>query len=306
MDVVFDVIIIGGGPAGLAAGLYTSRAGLSTLILEKNVLGGELMDREMIENYPGYPGGVMGPELGSNMLTQAMNYGAEIQLAEVKRIEIEKSFKVVKTAQEDYMGRAVIIAGGAHPRKLGVPGELEFANKGVFYCATCDGPHFADKVVAVAGGGDSGVTEALLLARLASRVIVIELLPRFTASKVLQERISANPKIETRCGVRIEAIRGDDRVRSLDLSEVESGKKSTLAVDGVLVWVGLEPNTDYLKGSLPLDKTGQIVVNNGMETEIAGIFAAGDIRHSSPMQVVTAVGDGATAALAAGRYLRSQ
>ena len=305
MDVVYDVIIIGGGPAGLAAGLYASRAKLSTLIIEKKAFGGELMDRDLIENYPGYPDGVLGPELGLNIVKQVMNYGTEIQLSQVVQLEIKKNYKVVRTSEEDYRSKVVIIAGGAHPRKLGVPGEQEFADKGVFYCATCDGPHFAGKVVAVAGGGDSGVTEAILLARLASKVIIVELLTHLTATRTLQERIFSNPKIETMCGFKIEAIRGDNQVKALDLVEAKTGKRSVLQVDGILVWVGLEANTDYLKGSVPLDERGQILVNNDLETEIPGILAAGDIRHNSRMQIVTAVGDGATAALSAMRYLQS-
>jgi len=303
MDVVYDVVIIGAGPAGLTAGLYTSRAGFSTLIIEKEKMGGELIDRDMIENYPGYPDGVLGPELGSNMATQAMNYGAQIQFGAVQGIEIGEDHKVVKTAQGDYRGRALIIAGGAHPKRLGVPGEQEFADKGVFYCATCDGPGFTGKVVAVAGGGDSGLTEGLLLAQLVSKVIIIELMPQLNATKTLQDRVASDPKIETRCGVRIEAIRGSDHVEALELTDVETGQKSSVDVDGVLVWVGLEANTDYLKSSLPLDDRGQILVDDRMETEIAGVFAAGDIRHNSPMQITTAVGDGATAALSVGKYL---
>ena len=303
---IYEVIIIGAGPAGLTAGLYTSRAGTSTLIIEKEKLGGELIDRDLIENYPGYPDGVLGPELGSNMVTQAQNYGAKIQFGEVQQIDIEEDYKVVKTSQGDYRSKALIIAGGAHPRRLGVPGEQEFADKGVFYCATCDGPHFAGKVVAVAGGGDSGMTEALLLAKLVSKVIIIELLPHLTATKTLQERLFSNPKIETKCGVKIEAIRGDSQVKAIDIVDVQTGQRSALEADGVLVWVGLEANTDYLRDTLPLNERGQIIVSGEMETQIAGIFAAGDIRHNSPMQITTAVGDGATAALSAEKYLRNR
>ncbi|MFC1985636.1 NAD(P)/FAD-dependent oxidoreductase [Chloroflexota bacterium] len=212
---------------------------------------------------------------------------------------------MVKTDQGDYRSKALIIAGGAHPKKLGVPGEQEFADKGVFYCATCDGPRFANKVVAVAGGGDSGMTEALLLSRLVSKVYVVELLPNLTGTKTIQERISSNPKIEAKCGVKIEAIRGDDQVKALDLVDAQTGQRSALEVDGILVWVGLEANTDYLGGKLPLDEKGQILVNDQMETEIPGVFAVGDIRHNSLMQISTAVGDGATAALYLEKYIRS-
>ncbi len=305
MDGIYDVIIIGSGPAGLTAGLYTSRSKLGTLIIEKEALGGELATRDLIENYPGYPDGILGPELSSSMVNQAINYGAEIQLGKVEQIKIEGNHKVVKTSFEEYSGKAIIIAGGAHNKKLDVPGEQEFADKGVFYCATCDGPHFANKVVAVAGGGDSGITEGLFLVRLVSKVIIIEMLPQCTATKILQDRAFSNPKIEVRCGSKIEAIIGDEWVKALDLLDIQTGKRSTLEVEGILVQIGLEPNTDYLNGIVPLDSKGYVLVNEKMETEIPGVFAAGDIRHNSAMQIATAVGDGATAALSTGRYLAS-
>lgn len=306
MDTTYEVIIVGSGAAGLTAGLYTARAKLSTLIIERETMGGELMNRDLIENYPGYPEGIQGPELGSNMMTQVMNLGAEIQMGEAEEIEIDGAYKVVKTSEGAYRGKAVVLASGAHPKRLGVPGEQELTGKGVFYCATCDGPGFAGKAVAVAGGGDSGLTEALFLARFVSRVVVVELLPHLTANKTLQERTLANPKISVRCGIRIEAIRGDDHVRKLELRDVQTGQTSILEADGILVHAGLEPNTGYLKGSLQLDGKGQVPVNDAMETAIAGVFAAGDVRHNSPMQIATAVGDGATAALSLGKYLETR
>jgi len=260
----------------------------------------------LIENYPGYSDGVLGPDLGSSMAKQAMDYGTEIEFGEVERIEVEEGYRVVKTSRGDYLGKATIIAGGAHPKRLGVPGEEEFADRGVFYCATCDGPRFIDKVVAVAGGGDSGLTEALFLAGMVSKVIVIELLPHLAATKTLQERVSSNPKIETKCGVEIEAIHGDEQVKTISLLDTKTGQTSVLEVDGILVHVGLDANTDYLRGSLSLSEIGQILVDEKLETGVAGIFAAGDIRHNSPMQISTAVGDGATAALSLGKYLGSR
>ncbi|MFC1917378.1 NAD(P)/FAD-dependent oxidoreductase [Chloroflexota bacterium] len=300
---MYDVIVIGAGPAGLTAGLYTSRARLTTVILEKEVMGGELMNREMIENYPGYPEGIMGPELGSNMLNQAMNTGAQIDLVEVNRIDISRDYRIVQTSQGEYQGKGIIIASGAHPKKLGVPGEKELEYGGVFYCATCDGPAFTGKTVAVAGGGNSGVTEALFLARMANKVILIEAMPTLTATEILRERVRENPKIEVKCGARIAAIKGSGQVEGVDIIDVKNGQQSSMVVDGVLVHIGIEPNTQYLKDTVPLDKMGQVIVNDVMATEIPGIFAAGDIRSKSSWQVSTAVGDGATAAISLERYL---
>ncbi len=300
---VYDAIIIGSGPAGLTAGLYTSRARLSTLILEKETMGGELMNRDMIENYPGYPGGVAGPELGSRMLQQAMSYGVEVKLGEVTGLAIKDGLTTVTTEMEEYRSKAVILAGGAHPKKLGVPGEEELSGMGVFYCATCDGPGFVGKRVAVIGGGDSGITEALFLAGFVSHVTVIEFMPHLTATKVLQERALANPKVATQCGKKVEAILGEGAVAGLKLRDVKAGKEDTLEVEGVLVHVGLEPNTAYLDGIVPMDKTRRVLVNERMATAVPGVFACGDIRANSPMQISTAIGDGATAAISLQKYI---
>ena len=303
MEQPYDVIIIGGGPAGLAAGIYASRSRLRTLILEKETPGGDLMNIDLIENYPGYQDGVNGADLGSQMITQATKFGAELQFAEVEKIIPGTNEKILQTSAGEFRTKAVIIASGSHSRKLGVPGETEFANKGVFYCATCDGPRFAGKIVAVAGGGDSGVTEALFMSAFVSKIIIIELMPQILAANVLQERVSANPKIEVRCGVKIEAIRGGDNLEFLELTDIKTGQKNILKADGLLVRVGLIPNTAFLKGTLPMNPIGQVMVNDRMETEIPGIYAAGDVRHNSPMQIVTAVSDGATAAMRSLKYL---
>jgi thioredoxin reductase (NADPH) len=303
LDTQYQVVIIGSGPAGLAAGLYAARSRISTLILERETPGGELMNIDLIENYPGYHEGVLGPDLGSSMLMQATKFGAELQVAEVKMVLPRTVDNLVRTSQGDISTKGVIITSGSHSKKIGVPGEAEFTNKGVFYCATCDGPRFKGKVVAVAGGGDSGLTEAIFLTGFASKVVVIELLPQLMANKTLQERVLSNPKIEVMCNIRIEAIRGLNCVELLELSEVKTGKKSNLKVDGLLVRVGLMANTGYLKDTLKMNSIGQVIVNDRMETEIPGIFAAGDVRHNSPMQIVTAVADGATAALGLIKYL---
>jgi thioredoxin reductase (NADPH) len=300
---LYDIVIIGSGPAGLAAGIYAARSRLRTLILEKETPGGELMNIDLVENYPGYQDGVAGPDLGSNMMTQATKFGAELQFADVQKITPGKNEILIHTDQGEFRAKSIIIASGSHSKKLGVLGEAELTQKGVFYCATCDGPRFAGKVVAVAGGGDSGLTEALFMTAFVTRVIVMELMPHLMANKMLQDRVQANPKIEVRCGVKIEAIHGCRQLESLELSDVKTGQKTSLKVDGLLVRVGLGVNSAFLKGTLPLNSVGQVIVNDQMETGIPGIFAAGDVRHNSPMQIVSAVSDGATAALRALKYL---
>ena len=309
MEADYEVIIVGCGPAGLAAGLYASRGRLKALLLGKEAAGGEMRGIELVENYPGFPDGVSGAKLGLEMMKQAMKYGLQFKLAEVEGIELQKDYKVVKAkvirgGEVSYLAKAVIIAGGAHPMKLGAPGEDEFAGKGVSYCGVCDAPQFTERVVAVAGGGDAGLTEALYLTRLASEIIVIELMPQLTASKILQERALANQKIKICCGTRIEAITGDDRVKELELLNVSASERTTLQVGGVLVRIGLEPSTSYLKGLLSLDSEGYVLVNEELETSVPGIFAAGDIRHGSARQIATAVGDGVMAVLSADRFIK--
>ncbi|UCF73103.1 MAG: FAD-dependent oxidoreductase [Deltaproteobacteria bacterium] len=311
MEADYEVIIVGCGPAGLAAGLYAARSGLKVLLLGNEAAGGYMRGIEKVENYPGFPDGVSGAKLGLEMMKQAMKYGLQFKLAKVEEIELKNDYKIIKatlikageTEEVSYVTKTVIMAGGAHPKKLGVPGENEFAGKGVSYCGVCDAPQFTERVVAVAGGGDAGLTEALYLTRLASEIIIIELMPQLTASKILQDRVFANPKIKTCCGTRVEAITGDDQVRELDLFDVSTSEKTKLPVGGVLVRIGLEPNTSYLEGLLPLDSEGYVLVNEELATSIPGIFAAGDIRHGSARQIATAVGDGVTAALSADRLI---
>ena len=301
----WDVVIIGGGPAGLSAGLYLSRANRRTILLDKESFGGYIKNVEWIENYPGFADGVSGAQLASEMVDQATKHGLQMETAEVTGIELFSSCRWVACAGgQGYTTNIVIIAGGSRPKKLGVPGEESLQGKGVFSCALCDGGQFEDRVVAVCGGGDAGVTEALYMTKLASKVILVEEQPELTATAVLQERALANPRLEIRCGIKVESIVGDDKVEAIELLDMASERRENLPVDGVLVQVGLEPNTSYLDGIVPLDGQGQVIVNDRMETEVPYLLAAGDIRSGSPGQIVTAVGDGAIAAISAQRILQ--
>jgi len=302
----YEVIIIGGGPGGLSAGIYTSRARLSSLLIEMGVVGGRITDAELVENYPGFAEGVSGAELGQLMQKQAAKYGLNIVTAEVTGLELKKDKKVVKTTKGNFNAKAVIIASGSERGKLGIPGEKELAGKGVSYCATCDAPFFKEKPVAVVGGGNAAISEALHLAKFASHVIVIHRRNQLRATRIMEEKARAGPRIEFLWDTVVEKIEGKDAVRRLSLRQVKTGKESTLDVTGVFVSVGLKPSTDFLKGVLPLDKDGFIITNDQMETKIPGIFAAGDIRQHSPRQAITAAGDGATAAVNAEIFLSQQ
>ena len=302
----YDVVIIGGGPAGLTAGLYTSRARLSSLLIERGMVGGQIVNAEQIDNYPGFPDGISGFELGELLHRQAAKYGLKTIIAEATAIELQDNQKVVKTTEGDYAGRAVIVANGSDRVKLGVPGEEEFIGKGVSYCATCDAAFFRDQAVAVVGGGNAAINEALQLSKFAAKVIVIHRRQELRATRIMQEKAFAESKIEFLWNTVVEAIEGEDFVKRLRLLNRQTGEKSVLDVPGVFVAIGFKPNTDYLKGILPLDATGAIITDSKMATEISGIFAAGDIRSNSGRQAIAAAGDGAIAAIYAERFIAEQ
>ncbi len=299
----YDILIIGGGPAGLTAGIYASRARLNSLLIERGLVGGQIVNAEEVDNYPGFPEGIGGLKLTKLMHEQATKFGLITIFTEVTGLELQGEEKIVKTTKDDFIVRAVIIAGGSERMKLGVPGEDKFTGKGVSYCATCDAPLFREQPVAVVGGSNAAVSEALHLARFASRVIVIHRRHELRASAILQERAFAEPRIEFLWDTAVDKIEGEDFVKSLRLNQVKTGKKSTLEVSGIFVSIGLLPDTDYLKGIVPLDAAGYIITDKKMETEIPGIFAAGDIRQDSIRQSISAAGDGATAAVYAQRFL---
>ncbi|MFC1916161.1 thioredoxin-disulfide reductase [Chloroflexota bacterium] len=301
----YDVVIIGGGPAGLSAGIYTSRARLRSLLVERVAAGGWIVNAGLVENYPGFPQGISGLELAELMNKQAAKYGLKTFSAEVTGLELKKQQKVVKTTEGDIAAKAVIIAGGSDRVKLGVPGEEEFTGKGVAYCAVCDGYFYRDVPVAVVGGGNAAVNEALELSKFASRVTVIHRRQELRATHILQERALAEPKIEFLWNTVVEAIEGEDMVKRLRLRNVLSEEKSVLDISGIFVAVGSRPNTDYLKGVLSLDANGTIITNEKMETEVPGIFAAGDIRSGSIRQAIAAAGDGAVAAIYAEKFVTS-
>ncbi len=301
----YDVIIIGGGPAGLSAGIYASRARLRTLLIEKGLFGGLIANAELVENYPGFPEGISGFDIGERMSQQASRFGLETLSAEVTGVDLLKNIKVINTTEGDFSARAIIIASGAERKRLGVPGEDIFVNRGVSYCATCDGALFRDRVVAVVGGGDSAVEEAMFLTRFASKVIIVHRRNQLRASKMAQERALSNEKIEMMWDTVVEEIKGNNKVSELVVRNVKTGKKSRITVDGVFVYVGQIPNTGFLKGQLSLDKEGYIITDDRMGTQIKGVYAVGDIRKNSSRQVITAAGDGATAAISAEKFLSS-
>ena len=301
----YDTIIIGGGPAGLSAGIYAMRSGLNTVLVEKFMPGGQMTIIDFVENYPGFPSGVGGPELSAAMEQQARSLGLEIISTEVRSIDFSGLEKAVTTADGELRAPTVIIATGATPCKLGVPGEDRLTGKGVSYCATCDGAFFRDKEIAVVGGGNTAVQDAVFLTRFAGKVTVIHRRDALRATKILQERAFKNPKIEIAWSSTVVEIQGDQKVESLVLENVKDGSRRTVPVDGVFVLIGTDPITEFVRGQVVLDPAGYIITDEEMHTSVTGIFAAGDCRRKSLRQMVTAAADGAIAAVSAERYLES-
>jgi thioredoxin reductase (NADPH) len=302
---MYDVIIIGGGPAGLTAGLYTSRARLKSLLVEKGFPGGQVMTTEWVENYPGFEDGISGAELAQKMEKQAVKFGLEIVQGSVVNISINNNIKkVILEDEKQYEAKAVIVATGSNPRPLKIEGEYEFRGRGVSYCATCDGAFFKDSKLAVIGGGDSAVEEGLFLTRFAETVYIVHRRDELRAAKVVQERAFENPKIEFVWDSVPEKIAGDGTgVNALHIKNVKTGEQSTLDVKGVFIYVGYDPATDFLKEIIKLDDSNYILANDDMFTSAPGIFVAGDVRKKLLKQIATAVGDGATAAISAEKYI---
>jgi thioredoxin reductase (NADPH) len=299
----YEVIIIGGGPGGLTAGLYTSRARLSTLLIENALFGGQMTTTEMIENYPGFPQGVTGDELSRLMEEQAKKFGTKTATQEVVKVSLEGDVKVVQTDEFTYRCEALIVSTGTEYRKLGVPGEKEFAGKGVSYCATCDGAFFRDSQIVVVGGGDSALTEALFLTKFARELTIIHRRDALRGTKIYQERALASPTIKFLWNSIVQEIKGDSTVRSISVKNVKTGEIMEVETEGVFLFVGLVPRTQFLKGVVQMDEAGYILTNEDCETSAKGIFAVGDCRKKLLRQIATAVGDGATAAFAAEKFL---
>jgi len=298
----YDVIIIGAGPAGYTAGIYSARARHDTLILSGILPGGQLVNTTDVENYPGFDDGILGPDLMIVMRKQTERMGAKIIDAEVTKVDFQsKPFKV-STASIEYQANAVIIGTGANPRKLGLEGEQTFAGKGVSYCATCDGPFFRNLELVVAGGGDSAMEEATFLTKFASKIHLVHRRKELRASKVMQERAFDNPKIEFHFESVIEEIVGNEKVQKVVLKNTQSNEKSTLEVGGVFVAIGHEPNTKLFAGQVELDDQGYIVLKNRTETSVPGVFAAGDVHDHRYRQAVTAAGYGCMASIDVDKY----
>lgn len=306
MAVDCDVMIVGAGAAGLTAGTYAARYGLKTVVLEHMMAGTQIINAERIENYPGFPNGITGAELALQMQEQAVNAGAEFVMAEATGLALDDPYRVVTTDSGDYRTKTLIVAAGSTGRKLGIPGEEEFYGNGVSHCATCDGPLFSGEVVGVAGGGDSAADEALTLTDYVDRVILFHRRDQLRAQKVLQDRLLSNPKIEVDFNTVVESILGSNTVTGVQTRNVVTNLTGRLDVTGLFVYVGLEPNAEFVRGVLRTDNAGHIPVGLWMETEVPGIYAAGDIRQNSAAQLASAAGDGATAAIAAFRYINGR
>lgn len=299
---IYDVVIIGAGPAGMTAAVYASRAELKTVMLERGVPGGQMANTEEVENFPGF---VMttGPELSSKMFEHAQTFGAEYKYGDIKSVEVDGDIKILKTSSEEIHTKSVIIATGAEYKTIGVPGEDLLRGRGVSYCAVCDGAFFKERELVVIGGGDSAVEEGVFLTKYASKVTIVHRRDELRAQKILQDRAFKNDKIEFIWDTELQTINGDSRVESVTLKNKNTGETYDYTADGVFIYIGMLPLTSPFEDLGILNENGYIVTNEEMETDIPGIFAAGDVREKSLRQIVTATGDGSLAAQNAQGYL---
>ncbi len=301
----YDALVIGAGPAGLTAAIYIARGRFSVLVFEKVIPGGLAATTHLIENYPGFPEGVEGEELGRLMEKQARNLGVEFAMEEVVDVELEGEKKRVKTRDGEYEGKAVVIATGSSHKKLGVPGEDKFTGKGVSYCATCDAPFYKDKKIAVVGCGNSGMQEGLYLLRFVRSIDFIEYFPYIPADRILQERVKKHENVKFHLNHQVLEIVGDERVEGVRVKKRDTGEEKVIEVDGVFIFAGLSPNTAFLNGKMELED-GYVVTDEFMRTSIPGVFACGDVRKKVLRQVATAVGDGAVCGASVVEYLEGR
>jgi thioredoxin reductase (NADPH) len=303
----YDLIVVGSGPAGLTAALYAAREGLDTLVIERGGVGGQAGVTERLDNFPGFPEGVTGEEFADRLRAQAERFGVEILSAqEVTGVSVEGRYKSVRTGDgAEYLAGAVLLALGSTYRRLGVPGEEDFIGAGVHFCATCDGAFYRGKEVLVVGGGNSAGEESIFLTRFASKVTIVTRDPALSASTVVREKVAENPQIDVVTSASPSAFKGDNRLRGVVLKDTTTGEEREVNPDGVFVFIGLQPNTDLVKGVLSLDEFGFIQTDIGLQTSLPGVFAAGDVRAGSTKQAASAAGEGAAVALSIRRYLSS-
>lgn len=303
-ETAYDLVIIGGGPAGLTAGLYAARARLNVLLIEKIAPGGQILITDWIENYPGFPEGLSGYDLAQKMAEQAKRFDLSIETGEVFSIDLSENVKKIQLSNRTITTHTTIIATGSSPKKMDIPGVNNFYGKGVSFCATCDGPFFTDSVVAAIGGGDTAVQESIFLTKFAKKVYLIHRRDQLRAAAILQERALANEKIEIVWDSVVTEIGGGfTNVENVTIKNVKNGDTKKLAVDGCFIWIGILPNTGFLGDTVELDEFGFVRVNNNMETSVPGIFAAGDVRNTPLRQIATAVGDAAIAVFSAEHYI---
>ncbi|MDR1087417.1 MAG: thioredoxin-disulfide reductase [Endomicrobium sp.] len=298
---IYDVVIVGGGPAGLSAAIYSSRARLKTLLIEKNGCGGQMTVTDLLENYPGFNDGINGFDLSVKLENQARDFGTEIVYDEVTEIKSGKVKEVV-TTNSAYEAKTVIIAAGTRVKEMGIPGEAKFKGKGVSFCATCDAPFYKEKKVLVIGGGDSAIQEAIYLAKFAKEVTILHRRNELKATKILQERMLSYPNISVMCNTVPKEIIGKECIEEILVTDLKTNRNKSLKVDGAFVFIGLVPNALFL-ADVNLDEQGYIITDENMHTSVDGIFACGDIRQKHLRQVITAASDGAQAAVSAGHYI---
>lgn len=303
MGRIYDMVIIGGGPAGYTAALYAARSGLQVIVLEKLSAGGQMALTAQIDNYPGFEDGIDGFELAEKMQLQAQRFGAQTELAEVTAVQLDSPVKKVETTEGTFLGRTVVFSTGANPRELGVTGEQELVGRGVHYCAACDGMFYRGKTVVVVGGGNSAAADALVLSRIAEKVILVHRRDTLRATKIYHEPLMKAPNVELRWNSVVAELLHDGRLHGVKLRDVNTGAETTVECDGLFVSVGRKPASDLVRGQLQLDEAGYIAADESTRTDIPGVFAVGDVRTKVLRQVVTAVADGAMAVHYAEEYL---